>query len=511
MPKIVPKKDIARNIPNIEVKQAWAINERDIKIQEAPPVNGQSVVESRDHLGKVSGINHANVHKKSRTHKSHPIQSWLKNPSIEELVSGNLKPNQIKKTKLNFTIDQGFSWIIALSYFLWCFIIRGTCMTYGILYLQLQEVFQASNITELSHLPTIFSLCMCIMSPLAVYLSSNVTSYYLAFTGAFIVTVGQIIGAFAPSIGIILFGSGALSGVGSAFIEAVVVRNLTCYFKSKRDIALSIGFAGGSFGAVTLPYVFEYVHDRYFARGSLFILASLWVHVFVVCALQRPIPKMLTKSNVISPSLLSAHHAKDVSSVSKSVENCSTPQGNIELFMASNINISEGKGMSLPKACVKQKLDNSSLSCTIPSQNYLIRSTNSIVSSQYVTRNVGNVSILKTRRILLSIYFVLFFISFVGSSLTFYVPLLASDWTDGESDITYISASLVGAGEFISAVFITYLLYRHQERKVFAVFIGNIFLGMYNNIIVITYCRMQGKGVSSKPTPWGSRPDRPSL
>ena len=101
---------------------------------------------------------------------------------------------------------------------------------------------------------------------------------YLIFMTAFHFYVKM----FRPSI--------FLAGMGTGLSWITYVVSVSCYFRKKRGIAQALAFCGGGCSYLVFPFMYKALLDTYTWRGTLWILAGLWLNCCVMGALIRPVP-----------------------------------------------------------------------------------------------------------------------------------------------------------------------------------------------------------------------------
>ena len=82
-------------------------------------------------------------------------------------------------------------------------------------------------------------------------------------------------------------------------MDTPVFGMLNQYFVKKRALANSVAFAGSGVGCIVLPLVLNFAIEHYAARGSMFILAGLWLHGCVIAAVLRPLKSGFILEEVI--------------------------------------------------------------------------------------------------------------------------------------------------------------------------------------------------------------------
>ncbi len=93
--------------------------------------------------------------------------------------------------KKGSNIDHGFAWIIAATYFVWEMILAVTVKTFGVLHVQLEELY-GHGAFKTSLVAFVMCLCWIIFSPVGGYIAYRVSHRISIIVGA-IVTTGRCI------------------------------------------------------------------------------------------------------------------------------------------------------------------------------------------------------------------------------------------------------------------------------------------------------------------------------
>jgi MFS family permease len=167
-------------------------------------------------------------------------------------------------------------------------VVGGAAKSFGILYVELVEIYQTSSSATLSVVAVSQSLCM-LLGPIANMLALRYTSRRTVMVGGVIMTAGFMLSMFHyPSIVYLYFSYGLLVGVGSALAYSPSIVTVGQYFERRRALANGLSVAGSGLGNFAVPPLIRVAVDYYGFSGSLLILSGLMLHVCLAGALLRP-------------------------------------------------------------------------------------------------------------------------------------------------------------------------------------------------------------------------------
>jgi MFS family permease len=111
-------------------------------------------------------------------------------------------------------------------------------------------------------------------------------------TGSLLAAVGFLGTSFAPSIHVIIFTYGIVSGTAFGFMQMGAYFSINEYFDRRKGLALGVFTAGYSISPFVWPPLVTALFEYYGWRGTFMILAGIQLNMCVVGALMRPFPKV---------------------------------------------------------------------------------------------------------------------------------------------------------------------------------------------------------------------------
>ncbi|XP_064638816.1 monocarboxylate transporter 12-B-like [Lineus longissimus] len=183
--------------------------------------------------------------------------------------------------------DTGWAWMIVLGSFLMHTILVGYLKTFGILFVEIQELLQLTS-SMTAWIAGIMQLVLNFISPLANILSDHFSSRVTVMIGGLLQAVALLLSAFAYDLGFLIATAGVIFGVGASLTYGPTIIMVGYYFKGRLALANSISLAGSSAGQFILPPLVTLLIDHYSIRGALIFLAGIMFNITLAGALLRP-------------------------------------------------------------------------------------------------------------------------------------------------------------------------------------------------------------------------------
>ncbi|XP_021340020.1 monocarboxylate transporter 12-B-like, partial [Mizuhopecten yessoensis] len=223
------------------------------------------------------------------------------NNSVKEEKKTELDEKSTECQKYGNPVDQGWAWVVLIGSFGICMLIIGGLKSFGVLYVELAKKFQVSN-QVLSSVQSLAGFCYLFFGPVCNALSTRFTHRVVIFTGGIMTSTGLILSSLAPSVVVLFFTYGLITGIGYSLCFSTVVVMVANYFKKYRSFASGVALSGGGLGAMLLPYLIRYFINQYGLQGAMLIYAGIMGNCCVCAMLLRPFTSYPLKSKTLKSS-----------------------------------------------------------------------------------------------------------------------------------------------------------------------------------------------------------------
>ncbi|KAL2099212.1 hypothetical protein ACEWY4_005692 [Coilia grayii] len=116
-----------------------------------------------------------------------------------------------------------------------------------------------------------------VCGPLSGKLTVKYGAREISITGSIIIMVSIICSSYAPSLNVMFFTHGILTGVGSSFAFTPGMIMISQYFTTNRALATGIVMSGGAAGALVQTRLHQYLIDTLGWRRSLRVFSTLLI------------------------------------------------------------------------------------------------------------------------------------------------------------------------------------------------------------------------------------------
>lgn len=190
--------------------------------------------------------------------------------------------------------DGGWGWMVLLGTVIVNTLIPGLIKSFGVLYVEILTVFNATP-SAVAWIPALTFALYNLLGPVASVLSTKVSCRFATCVGGFSATLGLALSYFANSIEYLYFSYGILGGIGAGMSYTPGVLIVGQYFNKRRGFANGICASGSALGSIILPPFLNYLLVEYGFRGAILIMCGLIMNVCVGAALYRPVQRYLKK------------------------------------------------------------------------------------------------------------------------------------------------------------------------------------------------------------------------
>ncbi|KAL7295458.1 hypothetical protein TKK_0011111 [Trichogramma kaykai] len=194
-----------------------------------------------------------------------------------------------RKLHLVEPLDGGYGWVVVFGAFFVQFWVAGLVKSYGVLYVEVMEMFSDSSATVASWIPAILSALCLALAPVTSMLSQKYSCRAVVFVGGLFCSLGLIISYFATNLYHLLFTFGVLTGIGGGLSTTPGIILVSQYFDKHRALANGICVSGTAAGGFVFPMLIEYLVASFGFHGTLLILGGCMLHVCASATLYRPL------------------------------------------------------------------------------------------------------------------------------------------------------------------------------------------------------------------------------
>ncbi|XP_022195880.1 monocarboxylate transporter 13 isoform X1 [Nilaparvata lugens] len=198
--------------------------------------------------------------------------------------------------------DGGWGWLVLGGTVLINLLIPGTIKSFGVLFIEFLEIFNASAVAA-SWIPALCYFLYCSLGPLASYLSGKLGYRTVTLIGGTCAGLGMILSFFANSITYLYVSYGILVGTGAGLSFPPGIFIVTSYFVKLRGLANGIAISGSALGSIILPPFLRFLLETYGYRGAVLIMGGLTLNVWVGAMLYEPVQYHLKKVRKQQPQL----------------------------------------------------------------------------------------------------------------------------------------------------------------------------------------------------------------
>ncbi|XP_051159578.1 uncharacterized protein LOC127280563 isoform X2 [Leptopilina boulardi] len=195
--------------------------------------------------------------------------------------------------------DGGWGWVILTSAVLVNVLIPGTVKSFGVLFVEFLEVFQASPTTA-SWMPALCYFLYSSLGPLSSVLSMKYSYKTVTMVGGAFAASGMMFSYFATSVPYLYVSYGIMVGIGAGLTCPVSVYIVTEYFQKYRGFANGMCISGSCFGAMILPPLLQYLLNTVGYRGAVLIMGAITLNSVLCGLLYHPVEQHMKRIPITS-------------------------------------------------------------------------------------------------------------------------------------------------------------------------------------------------------------------
>lgn len=184
--------------------------------------------------------------------------------------------------------DGGWGWLVLAGSMLVNILVPGTIKSFGVLFVEFLEAFQASPSTA-AWIPALCYFLYSSLGPLSSILSVKYSYRTVTIIGGTFAAVGMIITYWATSVSFLYISYGVLVGTGAGLSFPPTVYIVTSYFVKLRGLANGLCISGSALGSIILPPVLRYLLVNFGYRGACLIMGGITLNVWVAAIFYQPV------------------------------------------------------------------------------------------------------------------------------------------------------------------------------------------------------------------------------
>ncbi|XP_053680706.1 uncharacterized protein LOC128731597 [Anopheles nili] len=196
--------------------------------------------------------------------------------------------------------DGGWGWLVLAGSMLVNILVPGTIKSFGVLFVEFLEAFQASP-SSAAWIPALCYFLYSSLGPLSSILSVKYSYRTVTIIGGTFAAVGMIITFWATSINYLYISYGVLVGTGAGLSFPPTVYIVTSYFVKLRGLANGLCISGSALGSIILPPVLRYLLQNFGYRGACLIMGGITLNVWVAAIFYEPVEKHMKRVRKVRP------------------------------------------------------------------------------------------------------------------------------------------------------------------------------------------------------------------
>lgn len=208
-----------------------------------------------------------------------------------KIVAANKQKSSKKTVNEEYDLvppDGGWGWLILFGSMLVNILIPGTIKSFGVLFLEFLDAFNASPATA-AWIPALCYFLYSSLGPVSSILSVKYSYRTVTLMGGASAALGMIISFWATSVSYLYVSYGVLVGIGAGLSFPPTVYIVTSYFVKLRGLANGLCISGSALGSIILPPLLRYLLETYGYRGAVLLMGGVTLNVFVAALFYEPV------------------------------------------------------------------------------------------------------------------------------------------------------------------------------------------------------------------------------
>ncbi|XP_076287446.1 solute carrier family 16 member hermes [Lasioglossum baleicum] len=198
--------------------------------------------------------------------------------------------------------DGGWGWLVLLASVMVNLLIPGTVKSFGVLFVEFLEVFDASPAAA-AWIPALCYFLYSSLGPLSSVLSVKYSYRTVTLIGGTFAAVGMMLSYFANSVAFLCVSYGVFVGTGAGLAFPPTVYIVTSYFVRFRGLANGLCISGSALGSIFLPPILGVLLREYGYRGAVLIMGAVTLNVWASALLYEPVEKHMVPASSSNKSI----------------------------------------------------------------------------------------------------------------------------------------------------------------------------------------------------------------
>ncbi|XP_004926683.2 monocarboxylate transporter 14 [Bombyx mori] len=184
--------------------------------------------------------------------------------------------------------DGGWGWVVVFSSFVISMIADGISFSFGLLYIEFLEEFQASKSTT-AWIGSLFIAVPLLSGPVMSALVDRYGCRSMTILGGIISTLGFVLASISTTLEMMMITFGVIAGLGLGLVYVTAVVSIAYWFEKKRNLAVGLGACGTGVGTFVYAPMTQYFIDEYGWRGTILLLSGTLLNLCVCgCVMRDP-------------------------------------------------------------------------------------------------------------------------------------------------------------------------------------------------------------------------------
>ncbi|XP_026750894.1 monocarboxylate transporter 14-like [Galleria mellonella] len=250
-------------------------------------------ISNKEHFvftNKTNGKIENNIVGKQTILESKPLKNnqvkITENPADVEIDFQKLDINEDDK-KVAIP-DGGWGWVVVLSSFIISMIADGISFSFGLLYIEFLDEFEASKSTT-AWIGSLFIAVPLLSGPIMSALVDRYGCRSMTILGGIISTLGFVLASISTTIEMMMVTFGVIAGLGLGLVYVTAVVSIAYWFEKKRNLAVGLGACGTGVGTFIYAPMTRHFIKEYGWRGTILLLSGTLLNLCVCgCVMRDP-------------------------------------------------------------------------------------------------------------------------------------------------------------------------------------------------------------------------------
>lgn len=204
-----------------------------------------------------------------------------------EVVKVKIEDINVNDKKVTIP-DGGWGWVVVGSSFIISMIADGISFSFGLLYIEFLDEFQASKSTT-AWIGSLFIAVPLLSGPVMSALVDRYGCRSMTILGGIISTIGFVLASISRSLEMMMITFGVIAGLGLGLVYVTAVVSIAYWFEKKRNLAMGLGACGTGVGTFVYAPMTQYFIEEYGWRGTILLLSGTLLNLCVCgCVMRDP-------------------------------------------------------------------------------------------------------------------------------------------------------------------------------------------------------------------------------